>query len=127
MWSRPQQQQRNAVASLKDVTGDGVDEIVAPLLVGGAYCINGANGNIVWSLPTGNTMGAVVLPDLNRDGVEDVALAVQNQGLMFVKGQDGAQLALYPTGTSQTREVAMVPDIDGTTALKLRWAVSRET
>ncbi len=120
MWSRPtNNNSAMQLLRLKDVTGDGVDEIVAPLLVGGAFCINGANGNIIWSLPTGNTMGAVVLPDLNRDGVEDVAFAVQNQGLMFVKGQDGAQLALYPTGTQQTREVALVPDIDGNNSFEV--------
>lgn len=98
---------------LKDVTGDGIDEILAPLLGGGIYCINGATGGIVWSLPTGNTMGAAAIPDLNNDGFDDVAIAVQNQGTMIVKGQDGAQLALYPTGTQQSREVAVVPDIDG--------------
>lgn len=98
---------------LRDITGDGVDEIVAPLLVGGVYCINGANGTVVWSLPTGNTMGAVVVPDLNGDGFDEVALAVQNDGTLIVKGQDGSQLALYSTGTAQSREVALVPDIDG--------------
>lgn len=98
---------------LKDVTGDGIDEILAPLLGGGIYCINGATGDIVWSLPTGNTMGAAAIPDLNSDGFDDVAIAVQNQGTMIVKGQDGSQLALYATGTAQTREVAVVPDIDG--------------
>ncbi|MBI5474421.1 MAG: choice-of-anchor D domain-containing protein [Ignavibacteriae bacterium] len=114
MWSRPTNgNSAMQLLRLKDVTGDGIDEIVAPLLVGGAYCINGANGNIVWSLPTGNTMGGAVIPDLNRDGIDDVALAVQNQGVMIVKGQDGAQLALYPTGTAQAREVAIVPDLDG--------------
>ncbi len=114
MWSRPTGGSGvMQLLRLKDVTGDGIDEILAPLLVGGMYCINGANGNIVWSLPTGNTMGAAPIADVNRDGFDDVVLAVQNQGTMIVKGNDGSQLALYPTGTNQTREVAVVPDIDG--------------
>ncbi len=114
MWSCPTGgRSPMQLLRLKDVTGDGVDEIVAPLLVGGVYCINGANGSVVWSLPTGNTMGAVVIPDLNGDGFDDVALAVQNEGTMIVKGNDGSQLALYATGTAQSREVALVPDMDG--------------
>ncbi|MER3523999.1 MAG: hypothetical protein C4326_08010 [Ignavibacteria bacterium] len=104
---------------LRDVTGDAVDEVLAPLLGGGIYCLNGANGNIVWSLPTGNTMGAAAIPDLNNDGYDDVAIAVQNQGTMIVKGQDGSQLALYATGTAQSREVAAVPDLDGNNSFEI--------
>lgn len=104
---------------LRDVTGDGVDEILAPLLGGGIYCLNGANGNIVWSLATANTMGAAAIPDLNSDGFDDVAIAVQNQGTLIVKGQDGGQLGLYPTGTQQTREVAAVSDIDGNNSYEI--------
>jgi hypothetical protein len=107
------------LARLRDVTGDGVDEVCAVLLLGGAVCLNGANGTVIWSLPTGNTMGVAAIPDLNRDGYDDVALAVQNQGVMIVKGQDGAQLALYPTGTQQSREVAIVPDLDGNTSFEI--------
>jgi len=104
---------------LRDVTSDGTDEIVAVMLLGGAVCLNGANGQVVWSLPTSNTMGVAVLPDVNRDGFDDVALAVQNQGTMIVKGQDGVQLGLYPTGTQQSREVAIVPDIDGNNSFEV--------
>jgi hypothetical protein len=107
------------LARLRDVTGDGVDEVCAALLLGGAVCLNGANGTVIWSLPTGNTMGVAAIPDLNRDGYDDVALAVQNQGVMIVKGQDGAQLALYPTGTQQSREVAIVPDLDGNNSFEI--------
>ncbi|HET6272288.1 MAG TPA: choice-of-anchor D domain-containing protein [Bacteroidota bacterium] len=120
MWSRPTGGSGvMQLIRLRDVTGDGVDEIVAPLLLRGVYCINGANGNIVWSLPTGNTMGAAAISDLNNDDVDDVVLAVQNQGTMIVRGQDGVQLALYPTGTQQAREVAVVPDIDGNSSLEI--------
>jgi hypothetical protein len=107
------------LVSLRDVTGDGVDEILAPLLGGGIYCVNGANGNIVWSLPTGNTMGVAAVPDLNGDGYDEAAIAVQNQGTMIVRGQDGSQLALYATGTAQTREVAVVPDMDGNNSFEI--------
>ncbi|MBM4176845.1 MAG: choice-of-anchor D domain-containing protein [Ignavibacteria bacterium] len=99
---------------LKDVTGDGVPEIIVSLLGGGVWCINGATGVYVWTQSTGNTMGITDAPDLNGDGIDEVAAAVQNQGTYIYKGSNGEQMAFYTFGGStQTREVAAVPDIDG--------------
>jgi outer membrane protein assembly factor BamB len=99
---------------LRDVTGDGVDEILAALLGGGALCLNGATGATVWSLPTGNTMGITPVPDLNGDGIDEVAIADQDQGALIVRGNNGQQLALYTGfGSNECREIAVVPDIDG--------------
>jgi hypothetical protein len=64
-------------------------------------------------------MGIASIPDLNQDSTYDVAIAVQNTGTMIVKGQDGADLALFPTGTNQSREVAVVPDIDDNFSLEI--------
>lgn len=100
------------LARLPDVTNDGIDEVVVALLGGGTRCLNGATGVTLWALGTGNTMGVAIVPDLNQDGFDEVVIAVQNQGTLIVKGQDGEQLALYPTGTNQTREVALVADMD---------------
>ncbi|MCX8057607.1 MAG: FG-GAP-like repeat-containing protein [Ignavibacteria bacterium] len=99
---------------LKDVTGDGIDEIAVSILSGGAACINGANGTAVWFKSTGNTMGVDIIPDLNGDGSDDVVFAVQNQGALIVNGSNGNDLALYSFGGStQAREVATIPDLDG--------------
>lgn len=99
---------------LRDVTGDGVPEVVAVLLGGGARCINGATGSIIWSLPTGNTMGVDIIPDLNQDGFDEVVIAAQNEGMIIVRGQSGVQLGSFTGfGSNQYREVAVVPDMDG--------------
>ncbi len=104
---------------LKDVTGDGVDEIVVSILAGGAACINGATGATVWFKSTGNTMGVDVIPDLNGDGSDDVIFAVQYQGALVVNGSNGNELVLYSFGGStQAREVAVVPDIDNNGSLE---------
>ncbi len=100
------------MARLKDVTGDGVDEVLIALLGNGAQCLDGATGTVVWALPTDNTMGITALPDLNNDGVDDVGIAVQQQGALVVKGQNGQQLTLFPTGSNQAREIGTVPDMD---------------
>ncbi|MGB9663719.1 MAG: choice-of-anchor D domain-containing protein [Ignavibacteria bacterium] len=98
---------------LRDVNGDGVDEIVISILAGGAACIDGATGNQLWFKSTGNTMGVDVIPDLNGDGSDDVVFAVQNQGALIVNGSNGNELALYSFGGStQAREVAVIPDLD---------------
>lgn len=98
---------------LRDVNGDGIDEIVVSILAGGAACIDGASGNQLWFKSTGNTMGVDVIPDLNGDGSDDVVFAVQNQGALVVNGSNGNQITLYSFGGStQAREVAVIPDMD---------------
>ncbi|MCR4416814.1 MAG: choice-of-anchor D domain-containing protein [Ignavibacteria bacterium] len=98
---------------LRDVNGDGVDEVVISILAGGAVCVDGANGNTLWYKSTGNTMGVDVIPDLNGDGSDDVVFAVQYQGALIVNGSNGNELALYSFGgNTQAREVAVVPDLD---------------
>jgi len=101
------------LARLRDVTGDGVDEVLVALLGGGARCLNGANGQVVWSISTGNTMGIATLQDLNQDGYDEAVVAAQSQGAIIVRGQDGVQLGFYTFGSNQNREVAAVPDMDG--------------
>lgn len=98
---------------LSDVNGDGVDEVVISILAGGAACVDGATGSVLWFKSTGNTMGVDVIPDLNGDGSDDVVFAVQYQGALIVNGSNGNELALYSFGGStQAREVAVVPDLD---------------
>jgi hypothetical protein len=116
MWSRGTNNHGvMQLVRLRDVTNDGVDEILAALLTGGAMCINGANGNIVWhNFPSENTMGCASISDLNGDGIDEAIFAVQNVGTYILRGDNGQQLALYPaTTTAQSREVAVVPDLDG--------------
>ncbi len=120
-WSRPTGNSGvMQLAILKDVTGDGVDEVLAVLLGNGTYCINGENGDIVWSLATSNTMGITAVSDLNSDGIDEVAIAVQNTGAKIVRGNNGEQLALYTTTTTeQTREIAIVPDMDNNNSFEI--------
>ena len=100
-------------ARLKDVNNDGVDEVVASLLGNGTLCIDGASGEILWSLTTGNTMGIATCPDLNGDGFDEVVIASQYQGVKIVRGNDGFIIGSYLfDGGVQTREVSILPDID---------------
>ncbi len=104
---------------LRDVNGDGINEIVVSILAGGAACIDGATGNQLWFKSTGNTMGVDVIPDLNGDGSDDVVFAVQNQGALVVNGSNGNEIVLYSFGGStQAREVAVVPDMDNSGSME---------
>lgn len=121
VWSTPTGNQGVLqFGRLKDIDKDGIDEIVVATLGGGAMCLNGANGNIIWNISTGNTMGIAVIPDLNGDGYDDVVVASQPQGTLIVKGNNGFLLAQHTFGGSlQTREVAIVPDLDGNNSLEI--------
>ncbi len=121
VWSTPTGNQGVLqFGCLKDIDKDGIDEIVVATLGGGAMCLNGANGNIIWNIPSGNTMGITVIPDLNGDGYDDVVIASQPLGTLIVKGNNGSILAQHTFGGStQTREVAIVPDLDGNNSLEI--------
>ncbi|MBI3189652.1 MAG: choice-of-anchor D domain-containing protein [Ignavibacteriales bacterium] len=105
---------------VKDVTGDGISEIAVSLLGGGAKCLNSENGNTLWHLPTDNTMGIASITDLDGDGVDEVIIASQNSGTYIVSGDSGQTLGQYSFGGStQTREVSFVPDMDDNASLEI--------
>ncbi len=105
---------------LRDITNDGIDEIVVATLGGGAMCLNGATGAVIWTTPTGNSMGIAVISDLNGDGFDDVIIASQTLGTYIVKGNDGSLLYQHTFGGSiQTREVAIVTDLDGNNSFEI--------
>ena len=101
------------MALLRDVTGDGVDEVLVSLLGNGTQCLNGRTGEIVWSLPTGNTMGIASISDLDGDGIDEAVIASQVQGTIIARGDHGGTLGSYTFGPGiQTREVCVLPDVD---------------
>jgi outer membrane protein assembly factor BamB len=102
------------LARLRDINNDGINEIVASLLVGDALCLDGATGNILWSYPANSGMDITTCPDLNNDGVDEVVVASQNADVLILRGNDGQLLFQYPlAGSEQARSVAVMPDIDG--------------
>lgn len=109
------------IVRLRDLNNDGIDEIVASLLVGDALCLDGATGNIVWSYPANSGMDIITIPDLNRDGFDEVAVASQNNDVLILRGQNGQLLHQYsfPGSSEQARSVAVMADVDSNGSYEL--------
>lgn len=102
------------LARLRDINNDGIDEVVASLLIGDALCLDGATGNVLWSYPANSGMDITTCPDLNRDGYDEVVVASQNEDVLVLRGNNGQLLFQYPlAGSEQARSVAVMNDIDG--------------
>lgn len=107
-------------ARLRDITNDGIDEVVASLLIGDALCLDGATGNVLWSYPANSGMDITTCPDLNRDGYDEVVVASQNEDVLILRGNNGQLLFQYPlAGSEQARAVAVMPDIDGNNSFEI--------
>jgi len=97
------------LARLRDINNDGIDEVVASLLIGDALCIDGATGNILWSYPANSGMDITTCPDLNRDGYDEVVVASQNEDILILRGNNGQLLFQYTlAGSEQGRAVAVM-------------------
>ena len=102
------------LARLPDINDDGIDEIVLSLLVGDAWCLDGASGNILWYYPANSGMDITVIPDLNNDGYDEVAVASQNADVLILQGDNGQLMYQYALpGSEQARAVGAFPDLDG--------------
>jgi len=108
------------LARLRDINNDGINEVVASLLVGDALCLDGATGNILWSYPANSGMDITTCPDLNNDGFDEVVVASQNEDVLILRGNNGQLLFQYPlAGSEQARSVAVMTDIDGNSSFEI--------
>ncbi len=108
------------LARLRDINSDGIDEVVASLLIGDALCLDGATGNILWSYPANSGMDITTCPDLNRDGYDEVVVASQNEDVLILRGNNGQLLFQYPlAGSEQARSVSVMSDIDGNSSFEI--------
>jgi outer membrane protein assembly factor BamB len=99
---------------LRDINNDGIDEVVASLLIGDALCLDGATGTILWSYPANSGMDITTCPDLDRDTYDEVVVASQNEDVLILRGSNGQLLFQYPlAGSEQARSVHVMPDLDG--------------
>ncbi len=114
IWQRPTGgKDPTRLARLRDVTNDGIDEIVASMLIGDAWCLDGATGDTLWSYAANSGMDITTCPDLNNDGFDEVVVASQNADVLILRGNNGELLYQYPlAGSEQARSVAVLPDLD---------------
>ena len=92
LWTYDTAGSNYAVASIDDVDGDGVREV----LVGSWYsyaviCLDGADGEVLWSSDAHiSPMRVVVLDDVNGDNQQDVAITgLQSYFVDVIDGRNG--------------------------------------
>jgi hypothetical protein len=117
LWSTPTSDWTWAIDRVADVTGDGVNDVVAGDFDGYVYAMDGTSGTIFWSWlnPTADKIMTIRgVPDLNGNGVPDVVAGTQ----LLYGGTGGDVYAL-----EGNREPTGVPD--GPLAAGLRLSAGR--
>jgi hypothetical protein len=109
-----------SVATIQDVDGDGVRDVVAAVwnTTRAALCVSGATGLVLWTQPNvgGYGMQVEALRDVDGDGVDEVLVGSWNNALLCLRGRTGAVLWSLPTGSANGGDVwtvAAIPDVDG--------------
>ncbi len=104
---------------LRDITGDGISEILIASFANGLTCLNGDNGYLVWTYPMANQYGVTAVPDLNNDGVDDVFTGDQNGTVYCISGHGNDLLFSFTFTDDPINAVSLLPSIDGNASFEL--------
>jgi hypothetical protein len=108
------------VATIDDIDGDGVIDILAAAEDDGndtgprrAYCLSGATGDKIWDHMLFNSVFCVrAIDDLNDDGKDEVAAGTTGGFVYILNGANGGIIDSYDAG-STVWSVAALDDITG--------------
>lgn len=111
----------NSVPAVKDVNGDGVNEVfVGSWGNGNLYCLNGNTGAVLWSAPTGSSTceSSPKVADLDNDGAYEVVVGAWGGYLLCANAITGAQEWLVNLG-SDIDHAPAVANLDADPALEV--------
>jgi len=77
IWTEPLADKSWCVDNVKDVSGDGIDDVVVGTLFSSNYCyfLNGVDGSVLESIPIGTPVDAIsAIPDIVGDGSMEVVI-----------------------------------------------------
>jgi len=119
VWNRPMPGSVLTVARIADISGDGVNDVVAGTWTAGGdvYALNGVNGNVLWIRPIGSyayVQRLAVLEDVNGDGTEDVAVGSWDNRAVVLSGIDGGVLWDTRVGTLNGGDVWAIGRVEDT-------------
>lgn len=115
LWMQPMPGTVMTVARIADLSGDGINDIVAGAWASRVIAFDGATGDTIWVavLPGSNyVMKVASLDDVNADGRQDVAVGSWDDRAFVLSGMDGTQLWSFPTG-GDVWTVARLADVTG--------------
>jgi hypothetical protein len=102
-----------SVDFIEDVTGDGINDVIAGSWSGSVFCLDGTDGTEVWATPVGGLVErALVVDDVTGDGFADIAVAALTSTIRVLDGVTGALHWSVPTG-GNVWSVDDLPDVNG--------------
>ncbi len=106
-------------ASVADVDGDGVTEVVIGSRDYKVYCLNGVTGVLEWSYPTGNSIeSSAAIADVDGDGTMEVVIGSWDHKVYSLDGVTGALEWSYLTG-EKVYSSPVIADIDGISGMEV--------
>jgi len=119
LWAKDLGTSVPSLGVLDDISGDGINDIVAGCWNGAVYGLRSTDGFILWPYSVGGTdvvMQVRVGDDVNGDGHKDVAVASWANAAIVVSGMTGQELWRTPVGTLNGGDVwaiDWVTDVNG--------------
>ena len=107
----------NMTRVIPDVSGDGEPDVLVCSFSAVFYCLDGADGTVVWDNSLGNfSWSADLIDDINGDGFDEVLVACRDDNLYILDGSDGVTITTIPFNSGFLQGVTLthtLPDMDG--------------
>jgi outer membrane protein assembly factor BamB len=103
------------VGRIADISGDGINDVLAGTWSSKVFAFNGVTGDTLWvtTMPGYcNVMRIAVLDDVNSDGYQDAAIGSWDDRAFVLSGKDGSQIWSTPFG-GDTWAIERVEDVTG--------------
>ncbi len=104
-----------SVDVIDDVSGDGLDDVLAGSWSNKVFCLSGVDGAIIWERPVGAQVIRVeAMADVTGDAKEDVVVASLANRIVLLDGASGDFHWTHPTSPDgNVWSVSSMPDVNG--------------
>ncbi|MCH7760839.1 VCBS repeat-containing protein [candidate division TA06 bacterium] len=104
-----------SVASIEDITGDGINDVIAGVMDGTLYALNGVNGDSIWAVGV-EAFGIIehvrIIGDVNGSGTDDILVAGTLSNFHCIEGSDGSSIWSLPSG-QMNFTISPISDLTG--------------
>ncbi|MDD1776650.1 MAG: PQQ-binding-like beta-propeller repeat protein [Candidatus Helarchaeota archaeon] len=87
---------------LKDLTGDGIEDILAGSNDHTIYLLNGKNGTQIWNFTADGAILAILVEDVSGDSSPEILIGTDN-ATVFILNKDGSVVRTFSVGSSLDR------------------------
>ncbi len=102
-----------SIETIQDVSGDGIDDVIAGSWSNTVFCINGVTGAEIWQRGVGGDVLRVeTMPDVTGDGHPDVVVANTSSLARVIDGMTGSMHWSFPSG-GISWSASWIPDVSG--------------